>query len=47
MENYSITEVCPHDIAKIKTLSVSGTCETSVLICCDCGEELEQPKTEC
>lgn len=47
MEKYTITEVCPHDIAEIKILSVSGTCETSVLVCCNCGEELEEIKTEC
>ena len=47
METYSITEVCPHDIARIKVISTCVTCETTQLICADCGEALEPPKTEC
>jgi hypothetical protein len=47
MEKYSITVVCPHDIAKIKVLESIVTCETTVLVCTECGEELEKPKTEC
>ena len=47
MEKYSITVVCPHDIAEIKVLETVGTCETTVLVCTECGEELEKPKTEC
>lgn len=46
-ENYSIKETCPHDIAELKVIAVAATCETTVLICCDCGQELEEPKTEC
>ena len=47
MENYSITEVCPHDIAYIKVLDAVCGCETTVLTCTACGEELEKLKTEC
>lgn len=45
--DYSITEVCPHDIAEIKIISTCVTCETTQLVCSDCGEALEEPKTEC
>jgi hypothetical protein len=44
---YSITEVCPHDIAVINVISTCATCETTQLVCADCGQELEEPKTEC
>jgi hypothetical protein len=44
---YSITEVCNHDIAAINVILTSVTCETTQLVCADCGEELEEPKTEC
>ena len=47
MEKYSITKVCPHDVAYIKVLESVCTCETTVLTCVDCGKELEKPKTEC
>lgn len=47
MEKYSITVICPHDIAIIKVLESIVTCETTVLVCTECGEELEKPKTEC
>lgn len=47
MEKYSITVVCPHDIAEIKVLESIVTCETTVLVCTECGEEIEKPKTDC
>lgn len=47
METYSITEVCPHDIAEIRVIESVATCETTVLVCIECGEQLTQPKTEC
>jgi len=47
MGKYSITEVCPHNIAVIKVIETVVTCETTVLVCTECGKELEQPKTEC
>lgn len=47
METYSITEVCSHDIAEIKIISTCVTCETTQLVCSNCGEALEPPKTEC
>lgn len=46
-QNYSITEVCPHDIAEIKVISTVGTCETTVLVCTECKEQINEPKTEC
>ena len=46
-KGYSITEVCPHDIAVINVIATCVTCETTQLICADCGKELEGPKTEC
>lgn len=45
--SYSITEVCPHDIVEIRTLAVTCGCETTVLVCTECGEHLEKPKTDC
>jgi hypothetical protein len=47
MEKYSITVVCPHDIAETRVIESIATCETTVLVCTECGEELEKPKTEC
>ena len=46
-QNYSITEVCSHDIAEIKVISVVGTCETTVLVCTECKEQITELKTEC
>lgn len=45
--NYSVTEVCPHDIAEIKVISTVGTCETSVLVCTECKKQITEPKTDC
>ncbi|WP_124019428.1 hypothetical protein [Flavobacterium hydrophilum] len=47
MNTYSITEVCPHDIAYIKVIDAVCGCETTVLTCTECKKELEPPKTEC
>lgn len=47
MEKYSIIEVCPHHISKIKVIESVGTCEKTVLVCIECDEEIEKPKTEC
>ncbi|MBP4139978.1 hypothetical protein [Flavobacterium geliluteum] len=47
METRSIIEVCLHDIAEIRTISVECGCETTQLVCAECGKELEPPKTEC
>jgi 50S ribosomal subunit-associated GTPase HflX len=47
MVKYSITVVCPHDIAETRVIESIATCETTVLICIECGEELEKPKTDC
>ena len=47
MDNYSITEICPHDIAEIRVIESVVTCETTVLVCTECGEYLSEPKTEC
>ena len=44
---YSITEICPHVIAEIRTLTAECGCETTVLVCIDCGKQLSDPKTEC
>ncbi|KFC59841.1 hypothetical protein [Flavobacterium gilvum] len=44
---YSITEVCPHDIAETRVIESVATCETTVLVCIECGEQLSKPKTEC
>jgi hypothetical protein len=45
--NYSITKICPHDITKTKVMESVATCETTVLVCTKCGEQLTEPKTEC
>jgi len=47
MEEYSITEVCPHDIAETRVIESVATCETTVLVCTECGKHLTEPKTEC
>ena len=47
MENYSVTEVCPHWIAETRTLSVQCGCETTAEFCVVCGEILTEPKTDC
>jgi hypothetical protein len=47
MEVDSITVICPHEITKIRVLESIATCETTVLVCMECGLELETPKTEC
>ncbi|KFC59999.1 hypothetical protein [Flavobacterium gilvum] len=47
MTKYSITEVCPHDIAETRVLESVATCEKTVLVCIACGKELSEPKTEC
>jgi hypothetical protein len=47
MKNYSITEVCPHDIAVIRTITAECGCETTAEFCTDCGKRLTDPKTEC
>lgn len=47
MYDYSITEICPHDIAEIKVIASVATCETTVLICTVCRKQLEEPKIEC
>lgn len=44
---YSITEVCPHDIAVIRTLTAECGCETTAEFCIECQEQLTKPKTEC
>jgi ABC-type antimicrobial peptide transport system permease subunit len=44
---YSITEVCPHDVAYTKVISTACGCETTAEICEDCGEQLTDPKTNC
>ncbi|MWB92960.1 hypothetical protein GON26_01170 [Flavobacterium sp. GA093] len=47
MGNYSITEVCPHNIAEIKVLEATCGCEKTVIVCSDCRKELSEPKTDC
>lgn len=46
-QNYSITEVCPHEIAETRTLNAECGCETTAQFCIECGEQLTKPKTEC
>ena len=47
METRNITKVCPHDISKIKVINACVTCEVTQLVCANCEEALEPPKTEC
>jgi hypothetical protein len=47
MDSYSITEICPHDIAETRVIASVATCETTVLVCTECGQQLSKPKTEC
>jgi hypothetical protein len=46
-QNYSITEICTHNISEIRVIKSVATCETTVLVCTECGEHIETPKTEC
>ncbi|MCK8143178.1 hypothetical protein MW871_14910 [Flavobacterium sp. I-SCBP12n] len=46
-DTYSIKVICPHDIAQIRVIEIIATCETTQLVCTQCGEALEEPKTEC
>lgn len=45
--DFSIEEVCPHHVVKIKVICTVGTCETTVEQCDDCKKLLTKPKTEC
>lgn len=47
MDSYSITEICPHDIAETRVIESVATCETTAEFCIECGEQLTEPKTEC
>lgn len=47
MDSYSITEICPHDIAETRVIESVATCETTAEFCIECGEQLTQPKTDC
>ncbi|MBP4137432.1 hypothetical protein [Flavobacterium geliluteum] len=47
MDTFSITEVCPHDIAVIRVLKSVATCETTALFCVACNKQLTEAKTEC
>lgn len=47
IENYSITEICPHDIAVTRVISSVCTCETTAEFCADCDEQLTEHKVEC
>jgi len=40
-------EKCKHLSTRLKVLSVTATCETTVVICSSCKKELEKPKTDC
>jgi hypothetical protein len=45
--NFSISEECKHTNQLTRVLEASGTCETTIEICADCGEPLSEPKTDC
>ena len=47
MSDYSITEVCPHEITYLKVIESIATCETTVEVCEQCGEIVTEPKTDC
>lgn len=38
---------CRHFNTSIHVISVAATCEKAVLICDDCGKELDEPITDC
>ena len=40
-------EPCKHQLTRIKILKVTASCETTQLVCAECGEALKPPKTEC
>lgn len=45
--DYSINEVCPHNITYLKVIESVVTCETTVEVCEDCGKILTEPKIDC
>jgi hypothetical protein len=45
--DYSITEICPHNIVYLKLISTVATCETTVEVCEVCGKILTKPETDC
>ena len=38
---------CPHTETHIRVLHTAGTCETTVIVCSECGTQINEPKTEC
>jgi len=40
-------ENCSHSMTKIKVVTAVCGCETTVIICVECNQELSKPKTEC
>ena len=39
--------VCPHTETTTKVVGRSATCETTVTVCAKCGDQLDEPKTDC
>lgn len=42
----NVFEDCKHENVITRVLEVSGTCETTVDVCADCGKPLSHPKTD-
>ncbi|HLS12199.1 MAG TPA: hypothetical protein VK050_08555 [Flavobacteriaceae bacterium] len=38
---------CQHKIQGIQVIATCVNCETTQVVCTDCGAELEKPKTDC
>jgi hypothetical protein len=47
LNDYSIAEECNHPNKLTRVLETFGICETSVIECADCNEQLTKPKTDC
>lgn len=44
---YNIEVNCDHLETFLKVIGSAATCETTLIVCTDCGEILSNPKTDC
>jgi len=40
-------QLCSHKNQRIKVIATVVTCETTVIVCTECKQELTKPKTDC
>jgi len=46
MNDNSLIEECTHQTVHITVIAQMLTCETTVLVCSDCGKKLTEPETD-